>query len=68
MRQPWKTDFRVKNPVGLKISKSLTNGVIMRKSDTARFLFFTRVPEKGQKSPRFEKIACEPSQGAGTEG
>ena len=44
-----------------------TNGVTKRIDGTAWFLFFTRVPEKDEKSPRFEKIACEPSQGAGTE-
>ena len=63
----WKTDFRAKNHVGLKIFKTAKNGVTKRINDTASILFFTRVREKGQKSRRFEKIACEPSLGAGTE-
>ena len=63
----WKTDFRAKNPVGLKIFKTAINGVTKRINDTASILFFTRVREKGQKSRRFEKIACEPRLGAGTE-
>ena len=63
----WKTYFGAENPVGLKISKTATNGVTKRINDTASILFFTRVPEKGEKRPRFEKIACEPSLGAGTE-
>ena len=62
----WKTDFRAKNPVGLKIFKPAINGITKRINDTASILFFTRVREKGQKSRRFEKIACEPSLGAGT--
>ena len=63
----WKTDFRAKNPVGLKIFKPAKNGITKRINDTASILFFTRVREKGQKSRRFEKIACEPRLGAGTE-
>ena len=63
----WKTDFRAKNPVGLKISKTAINGITKRIIDTASILFFTRVPQKGEKSRRFEKIACEPRLGAGTE-
>ena len=63
----WKIDFRAKNPVGLKIFKPAKNGVTKRINDPASILFFTRVREKGQKSRRFEKIACEPSLGAGTE-
>ena len=62
----WKTYFNAKNPVGLKIFKPAKNGITKPINDTAWFLFFTRVPEKGQKSRRFEKIAREPSQGAGT--
>ena len=57
-----------KIPVGLKIFKTATNGVTKRINGTASILFFTRVSQKGEKRPRFEKIACEPSQGAGTEG
>ena len=63
----WKIVFRSKNPVGLKIFKTAKNGITKRINDTASILFFTRVREKCQKSPRFEKIACEPSLGAGTE-
>ena len=63
----WKTYFRAKNPVGLKISKMATNGVTKPIIAIAWFLFFTRVSQKGEKSRRFEKIACEPSLGAGTE-
>ncbi len=63
----WKTYFGAENPVGLKISKTATNGVTKRINDTASILFFTRGPEKGEKRPRFEKIACEPSLGAGPE-
>ena len=62
----WKTYFRAKNPVGLKIFKPAKNGITKPINDTAWFLFFTRVPEKDEKSRRFEKIACEPSLGAGT--
>ena len=63
----WKTVFRAKNPVGLKIFKTAKNGITKRINDTASILFFTRVSQKGKKSRRFEKIACEPSLGAGTE-
>ena len=63
----WKTDFRAKNPVGLKIFKTAKNGITKRINDTASILFFTRVSQKGKKSLRFEKIACEPRLGAGTE-
>ncbi len=63
----WKIDFRAKNPVGLKFSKTARNGITKRINVTASILFFTRVREKGEKSRRFEKIACEPRLGAGTE-
>ena len=62
----WKIVFRAKNPVGLKIFKIDINGITKPIIDTASILFFTRVPQKGEKSRRFEKIACEPSLGAGT--
>ncbi len=62
----WKTYFRVKNPVGLKIFKTEKNGITKPIIAIDCFLFFTRVSQKGEKSRRFEKIACEPSLGAGT--
>ena len=68
LRRLRKTYFWLKNPGGLKISKSAANGVTKGKNDTVQILFFTRVPEKSEKSLRFEKIAGEPRQGAGTEG
>ena len=39
MRRLWKTDFRGKNPVGLKISKSLTNGMVVRRKLDFNFEF-----------------------------
>ena len=56
----WKIVFRAKNPVGLKISKIATNGVTKRINDTDSILFFTRVPQKGEKARGLKKSPVSP--------